>query len=462
MHRIKGIYKNISMLKTFPVGGIHPPENKLTAKVTISNMPVPRIITIPFSQHVGAAAVPLVAKGDYVRTGQLLAEGKGFVSASIHSSASGKVIKIDTVTDSTGYKQEAFFIDVEGDEWVETIDRSTDLKTEISIIDEEIINRCRDCGIVGMGGAAFPSHVKLSVPDGKKCNSLIINGVECEPYLTSDHRLMLEKGDEILVGIKIMMKALKVDNAKIGIENNKTDAIEHFNDLTRAYPGITVHPLKVKYPQGAEKQLIKAIVNKEVPSGKLPVDVGVIVHNVATAFAVYEAVQKNKPLFERVVTVTGKSMISPGNYLVRIGTPVGKLIDHAGGIPGDTGKIVLGGPMMGKAICNTDVPVTKGTSGVILFNQDESVRRPVSPCIRCGKCISVCVLKLQPYLLMTLTEKGLFERAENENITDCLECGSCTWACPAGRPLIEYIRLGKAKVQSLRRKQTIGLKTLLS
>jgi electron transport complex protein RnfC len=438
----------------------HPLENKLTAKSQIRYMSVPKIITIPFTQHTGTPAVPIVTKGDYVKTGQLIAEGKGYISANIHSSVSGKVIKMDTVGDATGFKQDAVFIDVEGDEWIETIDRSTELKTEISLSPEEIINKCRECGIVGMGGATFPSHIKMTIPDGKKCNILIINGVECEPFLTSDHRLMLEKGQEIIAGVKILMKALRVDKAAIGIENNKQDAIEHLINLLRPYPEITVKPLKVKYPQGAEKQLIKALVNREVPPGRLPIDVGAMVHNVATAFAVYEAVQKNKPLFERVVTVTGRSLSNPGNFFVRIGTPVGKLIDNAGGIPGDTGKIVIGGPMMGRAIWNTDLPVTKGTSGVILFNHNESLRPASSPCIRCGKCVSVCALNLEPFLLMILIEKGMYEKADKENITDCIECGSCAWACPAGRPLIEYIRLGKSTVFKLRRKQKVNIQAI--
>ena len=284
---------------------------------------------------------------------------------------------------------------------------------------------------------------------------LIINGVECEPYLTSDHRLMLEKGEEVLIGTTILMKALNVSKAMIGIENNKKDAVEHLTKLATGFKGITVHPLKVKYPQGAEKQLIKALINREVPSGRLPLDVNTVVHNVGTAFAVYEAVQKNKPLFERVVTITGKSLANPGNYVVRTGTPVSKLIEAAGGMPEDTGKIVSGGPMMGKALANADVPVVKGTSGIILFPKSESGRTVSKPCIRCAKCVSACALNLEPYLLMTLSEKGMFEKAEKERITDCMECGSCSYTCPAGRPLLDYIRLGKATVIKMARERVI-------
>ncbi|MEI6048500.1 MAG: electron transport complex subunit RsxC [Bacteroidota bacterium] len=433
-------------MKTFPIGGIHPPENKLTAKISIGYLLIPQSVTIPVSQHIGTPATTIVNKGDYVKTGQVIATSKGFVSSNIHSSVSGKVNKIDTIVDTTGYKQTAVFIDVEGDEWIETIDRSSKTVTEIKITPEDIIKRCLESGIVGLGGATFPSHVKLTVPAGKKCDIIIINGVECEPFLTSDHRLMLEKGEEILIGVTILMKALKVERAIIGIENNKPDAIDHLTKLATGFQGITVHPLKVKYPQGAEKQLIKAIINREVPSGHLPLDVGAVVHNVATAFAVYEAVQKNKPLFERVVTITGKSLARPGNYFVRIGTPISRLIEAAGGMPDDTGKIVNGGPMMGKAVSNIDVPVVKGTSGIILFPRNESERSEINPCIRCAKCISVCGLDLEPFLLMTLSEKGLFERAETERITDCMECGSCSYVCPAYRPLLDYIRLGKSTV----------------
>jgi len=443
------------VLKTFPKGGVHPPENKITADIPIEYLPLPESVTIPLSQHIGTPSIPAVNKGDSVKTGQVIATGKGFVSANIHSSVSGKVNRIDVVLDSTGYKQMAVFINVEGDEWISTIDRSKVINRDIKLSSEEIIKRCFESGIVGLGGATFPSHVKLTVPSGKKCEILIINGVECEPYLTSDHRLMLEKGEEILTGVSILMKALKVEKALIGIENNKPDAIAHMTKLASTFKGMTVYPLKVKYPQGAEKQLIKALTGREVPSGHLPLDVGAVVHNVGTAFAVYEAVQKNKPLFERVVTITGKSLSKPGNYMVRTGTPLSRLIEAAGGLPDDTGKIINGGPMMGKAVANIDVPVVKGMSGVVLVPREESVRNEIKPCIRCAKCISVCPVNLEPYLLMTLSEKGLFERAEKERITDCMECGCCSFTCPASRPLLDYIRLGKSSVIKMVRERNL-------
>jgi len=440
-------------LKTFPLGGIHPPDNKLTADKCIRLLPLPESVAIPVSQHLGVPSEAIVNKGDTVRTGQVIAISKGFVSVNIHSSVSGKVNKIDTIIDSTGFRHKAVFINVEGDEWVETIDRSDNIITEVNLSSDEIIKKCMESGVVGLGGAAFPSHVKLTIPEGKKCDALIINGAECEPYLTSDHRLMLEKGEEILVGISILMKALKTDRAMIGIENNKPDAVEHLTNLASGFKGITVYALKVKYPQGAEKQLIKALTDREVPSGRLPIDVNAVVHNVGTAFAVYEAVQKNKPLFERVVTISGQSLTNPGNYLVRIGTPIINLIEAAGGMPDDTGKIISGGPMMGKAVINTGVPVVKGTSGIILFPVKESERMVANACIRCGKCVSVCALGLEPYLLMSLSEKGLFERAEKEGIANCMEDGSCTYVCPGGRPLLDYIRLGKSTVMKMARER---------
>lgn len=442
-------------MKTFQKGGIHPPENKLTAAKQTEVLPLPVSVAIPVSQHIGAPATVIVNKGDSVKTGQVIAGSKGFVSVNIHSSVSGKVNKIDSIVDTTGYKQTAVFIDVEGDEWVDSVDRSDDIITDIKLSSEEIISRCQESGIVGLGGATFPSHVKLSVPSGKRCDLLIINGVECEPYLTADHRLMLEKGKEILVGISILMKALKIKRAQVGIENNKTDAIVHLKKLAASFEGIEICPLRVKYPQGAEKQLIKALTGREVPSGRLPIDVNVVVHNAGTAFAVYEAVQKNKPLIERVVTITGKTLANPGNYLVRIGTPVSLLIEKAGGLPDDTGKIISGGPMMGKALINTDIPVVKGMSGIILFPSSESDRMPSQPCIRCAKCVSVCPLGLEPYLLMLLAQKGLFEKAEEERITDCMECGSCSYTCPAGRPLLDYIRLGKSTVIKMARERVV-------
>lgn len=437
------------MLKTFAKGGVHPPENKLSANRPIEVLALPAKVSIPVSQHIGAPATILVAKGDKVKVGQLIAQSAGFVSANIHSSVSGTVESIDPVLDSSGYKRPAITIVVEGDDWEPSIDRSPELKRNIDADAQTIIKKIAEAGIVGLGGATFPSHVKLSVPAGKKADVLIINGVECEPYLTSDHRLMLEKGHELMVGIQLLMRALGVDKAMIGIENNKPDAIKYLSEIAKEYPGITVHALKVKYPQGGEKQLIKALINREVPSGGLPIDIGAVVHNVGTAYAVYNAVQKNKPLFERVVTVTGKNLPKPSNFLVRIGTPVSELIAAAGGLPEDTAKIVNGGPMMGKAVTDISVPVTKGTSGIIVFPAAESKRKAESVCIRCAKCVNACPMGLEPYLLIRLSQRTMFERMEHERVLDCMECGSCSFECPANLPLLDYIRLGKTEVNKI-------------
>ena len=442
------------MLKTFSIGGIHPSENKLSAQRPIEAIAIPQQVIIPLGQHLGAPSEALVQKGDRVKVGQVIAKPSGFVSASIHSPVSGTVEKVEEIADASGYKRKAIVIKTEGDEWEETIDRSSDLKKEIVLAPADIIKKIAEAGIVGMGGATFPTHIKLSPPPGKKCEVLIINGVECEPYLTADHRVMLEKGEEVMVGISILMKALQVDKAIIGIENNKPDAIAHLTKIAASYKGISVLPLKVQYPQGGEKQLIDACIGRQVPSGKLPIETGAVVQNIGTAFAIYEAVQKNKPLIERVVTVTGKSLSKPGNFLARIGTPISTLIEAAGGLPEDTGKIIGGGPMMGKALSSTDSAVTKGSSGILLMPKEESERQPMQNCIRCAKCVAVCPMGLSPYLVMTLSQKAIWDRAEEERIMDCIECGSCNFTCPSTRPILDYVRLGKAKVGMIIRSRT--------
>ncbi len=439
------------MLKTFTKGGVHPPENKLSWNSKISILPIPEKVNIPLSQHLGVPAKPVVDKNDVVKVGQLIAKGDGFISSNIHSSVSGKVIKIDNEFDISGYKRPSIVIQVEGDNWLETIETDKNLEKKFDLTSKDILTKIQEAGIVGLGGATFPSHVKLSIPRDKNVDCLIINGVECEPYLTSDHALMLENGEEIMVGIQILKKALQVKKAIIGIENNKPDAVNHLSGLAKHYEDIEVYPLKVKYPQGGEKQLIKALINREVPSGALPFDVGVVVFNVGTVFSVYEAIQKNKPLFERIVTVTGKSLKNPSNYKVRIGTPISSLIEAAGGLPEDTGKIISGGPMMGKAISDISIPVVKGCSGILLLPQNESKRKPMQTCIRCSKCITVCPMGLEPYLLMAFSQKEMNDNLESNKVMDCIECGSCSYTCPADRPLLDYIRLGKANVGKILR-----------
>lgn len=433
-------------MRTFKLGGVHPPENKLSSEAVVEILAIPKQVIVPVGQHLGAPATPVVKRGDEVKVGQLIAKSSGFISANIHSPVSGKVFKIDNVYDASGFRRPSVIINVEGDEWLDTIDRSEDICADIKLNQKEITDKLNEMGIVGLGGATFPSYVKLMVPEGKKVDYLIINGVECEPYLTSDHRLMMEKGEEMLIGATILMKGLNTNKAMIGIESNKPDAIDHLKKLATKYNGISVHPLKVKYPQGSEKQLIKALTGREVPSGKLPLEVGCVVNNVGTAYAVYEAVQKNKPLFERVVTVTGKSVRKPSNFLVRIGTPVKDLIEAAQGLPDDTGKIISGGPMMGKAVLNTDIPVVKGTSGILLMADGDARRGEPNTCIRCSKCVSVCPMGLEPFLLSKSSKLAKYDDVEKELVMDCIECGSCSYTCPSNIPLLDYIRLGKNKV----------------
>lgn len=440
-------------LLTFSRGGIHPPENKISAGNKIEKAGLPEQVIIPVTQHLGAPAKVLVSKGDEVKTGQVIAEAEGFVSTNIHSSVTGKVLKVDKFPDSSGYKRMAVQIQVEEDSWAEGIDTGEEVVESVDGTSEEIRNKILAAGIVGLGGATFPSHVKLMTPKGKKAEYLVINGVECEPYLTADHALMMERHRELTIGIRILMKGLGVEKAIIGIENNKPDAIEVMQKAIEGENGITVQPLKVKYPQGGEKQLVEALLKREVPSGGLPIDVGVVVFNVGTAYASYLAVQKNRPLIERVVTVTGKSVSKPSNFLTRIGTPASFLVEKAGGVPGDTAKVINGGPMMGKAVANLDIPIVKGSSGILLIRETEAKRGLVQQCIRCTKCVSVCPMGLEPYLLMTQAEKEMNDALEQDKVMDCIECGSCSFTCPSSRPLLDYIRLGKARVGKIMRER---------
>jgi electron transport complex protein RnfC len=441
-------------LKTFSKGGIHPEENKLTADKPIEQLPLPGSVTIPISQHIGAPAIPVVERGEQVKTGQIIAKTGGFVSANIHASVSGKIAKISDEMDSSGYRRTSIMIRPDKEEqWADGIDTSDKLIKEIPYQREEILQKILSGGIVGMGGATFPSHIKLNIPKGKKADVLIVNGVECEPYLTADHRLMLEKTEELTVGIRILMKALGVDRAIIGIENNKRDAIQKMESVIKKDKDIDVVALKVQYPQGGEKHLIKALINREVPSGKLPIDVGTVVHNVGTTLAVYEAVLKNKPLIERIVTVTGKNVKNPGNFLARIGSPVSQLIDAAGGLPENTGKVISGGPMMGKSLNDLGIPITKGTSGILILDESEAHRKASKVCIRCTKCVQVCPMGLEPFYLQNQTMRANYEEVESNRILDCIECGSCSYICPSNRELLDYIRLGKSNVMNLIRER---------
>ena len=445
-------------IKTFHIGGIHPEENKLTHEVPTQAAPLPKQAIFPLSQHIGAPAKPVVQKGDKVKVGTLIAEAGGFVSAPIYSSVSGTVAKIDTAIDATGYRKPCIIISVEGDEWEESIDRSDKLETlkdHPELTAEEIVTRIKDAGVVGMGGACFPTFIKLTPPPTATAECVIINAVECEPYITADYRLMMEHSDEILVGLELLMKATKVTCGYIGIETNKPKAIELLSQkcaeaFSASEYSVEVVPLKQRYPQGGEKQLVDAVINRQVPAPPaIPVNVGAIVQNVGTAYAVYQAVMKHKPLFERYTTVTGKHLQHPGNFLVRMGTPMQDLIEACGGMPDGDNKLLAGGPMMGKALTSTEVPVCKGTNSVTILTGDDARRKESQPCIRCAKCVNVCPMGLEPYLLAKLSAFKNWERAEKEDITSCIECGSCQFTCPAHRPLLDNIRQGKQTVMGI-------------
>ena len=447
-------------VRTFRIGGIHPEENKLTNDAVTKVAALPKQAIFPLSQHIGAPAKPVVQKGDKVKVGTMIAEAGGFVSAPIYSSVSGTVFKIDTAIDATGYRKPVIIINVEGDEWEETIDRSDKLETveaHPELTPEEIINRVKEAGVTGMGGAGFPTFIKLTPPPTAKAECVIINAVECEPYITADFRLMMEKADEILVGLELLMIAAKVDTGYIGIETNKPAAIQLLSEKVNTKFNangskfkVEVVPLKQRYPQGGEKQLVDAVIRRQVPAPPaIPVNVGAIVQNVGTAFAVYEAVMKHKPLFERYTTVTGKRLANPGNFLVRMGTPMKDLIDACGGMPEGDNKLLAGGPMMGKALTSVEVPICKGTNSVTIISDDEARRKEPQPCIRCAKCVGACPMGLEPYLLAKLSEVKNWERAEHEDIVSCIECGSCQFTCPAHRPLLDNIRLGKSTVMGI-------------
>ncbi|NMB36899.1 MAG: electron transport complex subunit RsxC [Bacteroidales bacterium] len=443
------------MKRTFSIGGIHPNDSKLSREAHIEIFPVLDVAYISMAQHLGAPAEPVVQKGDKVRVGQVIGKPTGFISAFVHSSVSGTVKAVEPKGDLAGNPVMHVVIDVEGDEWCEEIDRSKDIVREIPFSSEEILEKIKNAGVVGLGGAAFPTHVKLNPPKDKKAEYLIINGTECEPYITSDDRIMRERPDEIVIGAAIMMKALKADKCYIGIEENKPEAIASMKEAASPYPGIKVAVLKKKYPQGGEKQLIDALIGRKVPSLALPIEVGAVVQNVGTSLAVYEAVQKNKPLIDNVITVTGSCVPHQRNFLVRVGTPFSKMLDAIGGLPKDAAKFISGGPMMGKAVANMDASTLKATSAFLLLTEAETKRKEETNCIRCGKCIDACPMGLEPYLLNKLSRiGGMHDELEKEKIQDCIECGCCLYSCPAHIPLLDIIRVSKAEVMNIMRNRS--------
>ena len=431
------------MAKTFR-GGVHPDDQKrYTAAKPIEVAPVPQKVIIPTRQHIGAPCTAVVKVGDLVKKGQVIAEAQAFVSSPVHASVSGKVTEIAEYPHPVFGTCPAIVIESDGlDEWVEGLPVERDWEVlDVNAIKDII----RQAGIVGMGGATFPTHVKMAPPPEKTIDSLILNAAEYEPFLTADHRVMLEAADRIVVGMRISMKVLGVNKGFIGIEENKPDAIQVMQKAVTG-TGIVVVPLKTKYPQGAEKTLIKVVVDREVPSGGLPMDVGVVVQNVGTVVAIADAVQKGLPLIERVTTVTGGAINEPKNLLLRVGTTFAQAIELCGGFKESPAKLIMGGPMMGMAQCRIDVPVIKGTSGILALSPSDVNAGEEKPCIRCGRCVDACPMGLVPSMLSILGQRGLYEPAKEEyDLLDCVECGSCVYVCPAKRNIVHYIKYLKAQ-----------------
>lgn len=434
-------------LRSFP-GGLHPPEHKHTAQSAVEVCPLPEELVVPLAQHIGAPATPCVTVGQQVGKGEVIGQAKGFVSVPVHAPTSGAVVAIEPRPHPQGRALPAVVIRADGrDAWVATLTPAD----PAALSREALVERIRAAGVVGMGGATFPSHVKLSPPAEKPIDTLLVNGVECEPYLTADHRLMLEEPERLLAGIAIVRRILKVTRVVIGIEANKPDAIALLSARC-AGTGVEVAALAVKYPQGSEKQLIQALTGREVPSGGLPLEVGVVVHNVATLAAIADAVIAGQPLIERICTVTGPAVMTPKNLRIRIGTPLSHLVAACGGLREAPGKIILGGPMMGQAQLSLEVPATRGSSGVLLLRPEDLALTPEGPCIRCGRCVQACPIRLQPTTLAACARLERFETAEQRHALDCIECGSCSCICPAHLPLVQTIRHAKAAILARRRR----------
>jgi len=431
---------------SFFKGGIHPPDKKaLSADKPVAETKQPRRVVVPLSQHLGAPCKPVVAVNQEVKKGELIGEPTGFVSAPVHSSVSGKVISIAEFPNAMGRMVTSIVIENDyREEW-------TLLKDNPDYMDlspEELKEKIKNAGIVGMGGAAFPTVVKLSPPKEKPIDTVIINGSECEPYLTGDYRLMIEHPKEILEGLRIVMKVLGVSKGFVGIEDNKPVAIKSMKEAAAGLEGIEIRPLHTRYPQGAEKMLIKAVTGREVPPRALPMDVKVVVQNTGTAFAIFEAVRYGKPLIDRVVTVSGEGVNEPRNLFVKTGTLISHLIGECGGLKEESVKVLSGGPMMGFAISSLDIPVTKGTSGIVALTEREIAHaESFGPCIRCGRCIDACPMGLMPSMLSVYAEKGFYEGSKEYNLFDCFECGCCTYVCPSKRPIVQLVRLAKSQVK---------------
>jgi electron transport complex protein RnfC len=426
--------------------GVHPPELKqLTESLRIRRMPFPDEVVLPLSQHTGKPATVMVRPGDRVERGDKIADADGFISAPVHASAAGTVEDIGLWPHPLGSYSPAVRITV--DRYSAQAARPRVVPEWEGLTPDGIRQAVKDGGLVGLGGAAFPTHVKLSPPKDKQLDTLIINGCECEPYLTTDHRTMVEYPERVHLGIRIMMQCLGVGRTMIGIEKNKPDAIDAIRDTLPADLDVTVHPLTVKYPQGAEKMLIEALAEREVPSGKLPLDAGVVVQNVASVATIAEIFETGLPLIERIVTVTGHGIKDPSNLIVPVGTKLADLLDTCGGLTDDAFEIVFGGPMMGAAQANLDVPILKGTTGVVVLTESQCRAKESHPCIRCGHCLDACPVFLNPQLLGSLARAERWEEMEGNHLLDCMLCGCCSYACPSNIPLSQMFALGKAALR---------------
>jgi Na+-translocating ferredoxin:NAD+ oxidoreductase subunit C len=433
-------------------GGIHPDDAKALSKAceTVS-MPLPPEVILPVRQHIGAPAKVIVEKDQHVKKGQMVAEPGGFVSSPVHASLSGKIKAIEPRLTPSGMKVLSVVIESDGlDEWAEGLDTLRDIS---DLSPEQLRNLVRDSGLVGMGGAAFPTHVKLSPPADKPIDTVILNGVECEPFSTCDHRLMLEHPESIVGGLKIIMKILGCSRGFIGIERNKPDAIQVMKEAVKDLPGVKVVDLQVKYPQGGEKQLIYAVTKRRVPAGGLPMDVGCVVQNVGTSTAIYEAVQLGRPLIQRMVTVTGNGVHKPVNVLARLGDSFSRLVEFAGGYTEKANKLIMGGPMMGIAQFTDDVPVIKGTSCILVLEEGQAALEEEQPCISCARCVDVCAMNLLPTSLAAMVDLERWDDLKKFGALDCIECGSCTYICPSKRRIVEKIKFGKFRLAEMKARE---------
>ncbi len=433
--------------------GVHPPESKsLTAGLEIRRLPFPEQVVLPLSQHAGKPARPLVAVGDTVQRGDKIAEEQGWVSSPVHASATGTVVAIDLWPHSSGSHQPAIRIDV--DRYSAQTARPRMIPDWHDLTPSELVECVRQGGVVGLGGAAFPTHVKLVPPEGRVIEWLVLNGCECEPYLTTDHRTMVEYPERVHLGLRIMMKCLGVSRALIGVENNKPDALAALRRTKPADLDVEIMGLTVKYPQGAEKMLIKAVLDREVPEGGLPLDVGVVVQNVASVATIAEVFETGLPLIERIVTVTGPAVRKPANLIVPVGTKVRDLLDACGGLTDDAAEIVLGGPMMGNALGDLDAPVMKGTTGVVALRASDVRDAAIHPCIRCGHCLESCPVFLNPQLLGSLAKNGRLDEMDGNHLGLCMVCGCCSYVCPSNIPLSQMF--GAAKSDLRRRRARVA------